>query len=505
MQNVPEQAPSAPAEAGSPLAQLWRNIWPWDDLNAKGPPERWLSLGTEILPALAVLAAQGPDKPRLLQTDLLARLLTVGSLNAVDKAAAAAAAGQNVITVNNPNLFAPGSWVAIVPAAGAATLTNSQFYQVLGPGNVAGTLTIAPNLATAVNPGDYIVSVPAVWIAGQSLNVQVGNSVNIGTLPPITIAAAQSVNIGGSVAVGSLPPITIAAAQNVGITGTVNVSITSGSVTIAGTPNINIQSQSVTVTVGQQWASAGTSVINAAGAGAFLTTIAVGALAQQFQMFTAAGVAFNTLVIKGHQSGTTYVSLGATNPVTGVIFPIIGTLDTTFDISWSSITGALPATLLTFWTSLPFTPQPGQTWNQLSIPVSIAADQVFDNGAFTGFRGLETQPMFPTSQAVSTPAPGTNASITFAATPSIRWIVQRYSAALVQTGATGGSGSATVTDAGVTIQNDGPGVDGVAAHTDRIEAKPGIGNGATNRALGFTVSVPNAGVAAVLNVVVVQR
>lgn len=57
---------------------------PWDDLNAKSPPERYLELIKDVLPTLAVLVAQGPTRARLLSADASGSLVTVPSPNLTD-------------------------------------------------------------------------------------------------------------------------------------------------------------------------------------------------------------------------------------------------------------------------------------------------------------------------------------------------------------------------------------------------------------------------------------
>ncbi len=67
-------APSETAPTATPLATFWRNLFPWEQLNAKNLPDHWLELGTEIVPVMAVMVASGGPLPALLSTDDHGRL-----------------------------------------------------------------------------------------------------------------------------------------------------------------------------------------------------------------------------------------------------------------------------------------------------------------------------------------------------------------------------------------------------------------------------------------------
>lgn len=414
---IPETAPAPGVAVGGGLAQIWKNIFPWEDLNAKGPPEQWLTLGQEILPALAVLAAQGPDQPHLLQTDLLSRLLTVGSLNAVDKAADQSLVGASLITVENPELFAPGSWVAIVPAAGSSTLINSQVYQVLSPAAGPGQLNVAPALTANVNPGDFVVSVPAVWIAGQSLNVQVGNSIVVSTLPAIQIAAAQSVNIGNTV--------TIAGTINIG--NTPSVSIVSGNVTatISGTPNITITGQTVTVAVNQPAAnlgivSAGLGVVGAnatfnlpTGTHAVVLMIA----GPNTPNPPAAGFANPTSITAlGVQSGNLYLQDSSGSPPPWLAFSVDSAVDTQVKVILNGPTVGGPSILAQVFVGSALDTLSEFVQNTYDTALSVASiGSIRQHGGNPSPNSLPAWPVDASGTAAA--AAGSQSAVVLAATP----------------------------------------------------------------------------------------
>lgn len=488
LEPIPESPAPAPSEIGGRLAQIWRNIFPWGDLNAKLPPERYLSLGEEILPSLAVLAAQGPDQPRLLQTDLLARLLTVGSLNAVDKATAQKLIGSAVISVNNPNLFAPGSFVAVQPAAGGATLSNSQFYQVLGPTNNPGELSIAPALTAQVNPGDFIVGVPAVWIAGQSLNVQVGNSIAVNSLPAITIAAAQQVNIGNTV--------TVAGTINIG--NVPSVTIASGTVSIGNTAQINILSQSVNVATVQPQSQLTDLVFPANTVNALQTTDTVPTGTHSLQLSNVSptnNVA--QFIVKGHTTGVYYHPVE--QPVNGVIefgalktlvVPIDPVQDAKYDVICT--TSGFGTTTTVKVTAILDTEA---VWvqNKPETPVFVVQTGSF-RPSLTGGAPYQDLPPPPyDGQAVSAPATGVQATVTLAAFSGQQWRASMLAASLVQGTGAASADDIQVLDGATVIWGVALGITAVAGDADHFDTS-GVGIvGSVTTAMTFRFVVGFAG------------
>lgn len=62
---------------------IQRDIIPQADLRLQGGWERWLKLGTDISPQLAILAAQGPLSPKLVTCDDEGRLNLAGVSNPI--------------------------------------------------------------------------------------------------------------------------------------------------------------------------------------------------------------------------------------------------------------------------------------------------------------------------------------------------------------------------------------------------------------------------------------
>jgi hypothetical protein len=195
---IPEVAPAAPAEGGSVLAELWKNIFPWDDLNAKGPPERWLKLGLEILPALAVLAAQGADAPHLLQVDALGRLAATGTPNIAGKLLQPVAAGAKAVVVDQPELFPPGSFITFSPGPQNFIFSVEGWHLIT---NVNGnTISLAEGPTNSWGPGDIALGGPGMVIVGP---------------PPGYLAATSLAQGRATVGAGATRNLVIATASGV--------------------------------------------------------------------------------------------------------------------------------------------------------------------------------------------------------------------------------------------------------------------------------------------------
>jgi hypothetical protein len=145
-----------PSDGG--LAELWRNLLPLDDLQAKSPPERRLVLGKDILPSLAILTAQGPGGPKLINADLVGKLATANLPYFIDSAASPAAAGTFAVNVHTPSFYSPGMWMLI-----GTQFINGQWGQgqTLQVATVSGnTVTTVVPFALPINANDPIILIP---------------------------------------------------------------------------------------------------------------------------------------------------------------------------------------------------------------------------------------------------------------------------------------------------------------------------------------------------------
>lgn len=175
--------PPALDMAGShSLGQLVQQTIPFDDLQIRGPVERYLTLGQDIIPTLSMISAIAGKTPRLLQADAAARLLTIAQLNAAAKIQNFPPGGPSLLTVDIPAIFPVGSYVLHVDSNGVVDVREV----TANPGT--GNITLTRALQGIVNVGDTILSVPPVIAqplpsqqaqlqASGEANVAAGNSV----------------------------------------------------------------------------------------------------------------------------------------------------------------------------------------------------------------------------------------------------------------------------------------------------------------------------------------
>ncbi len=160
-------APSDTASTATPLATLWRNVIPWDDLNAKELPDHWLGLGTDILPVLAIQATgAGVSGPRLLQSDAAGRLLASAAPYGFDVFLAAAGVGDTEFTPSDINLFVPGMSIMLINPL--LTPPNIEPVRVQAIDNTVSPPKVVPELplGQAYSAGMPIMILPATAISG---------------------------------------------------------------------------------------------------------------------------------------------------------------------------------------------------------------------------------------------------------------------------------------------------------------------------------------------------
>lgn len=158
--NEPEAVPPAvgpdPIASGK-LAEVWQNIIPYSDLNAKGIPERFLALGQEIVPTLAVLAASGNKNPRLLNADAVGRLIATANPLVADTLQSAVGPGDFDFQANSTGNYAPGMLVMLISSTGAGTRWEVRRVIAVQPGNVGAAVFVDVRFRQAYAPGDAIL------------------------------------------------------------------------------------------------------------------------------------------------------------------------------------------------------------------------------------------------------------------------------------------------------------------------------------------------------------
>lgn len=107
--SLPTVAPAGDAS----LAQVRRNVIPYEDLKAVLTPDRYLELGQDILPVLAVLAAQNPAGAKLLNADGVGNLIAAENPYVIDFLTVQTNAGGTTFSVSNPTQFLRGMAVVV--------------------------------------------------------------------------------------------------------------------------------------------------------------------------------------------------------------------------------------------------------------------------------------------------------------------------------------------------------------------------------------------------------
>ena len=186
--------------------------------------------------------------------------LTIGSItNAVTITGAITV--SNALTIGTVSTTVPietsgssvvnvGTVAGTVNVAGSVNITNSS----INIGTVTGNVTVVGTINVGTMPAITIAAAQSVNIGTiPAINIAAAQSINIGTMPAILIAAAQSVNIGNTpaVTISGTPTVNIAAAQSVNISNTPAVTISgTPSVSISGTPSVTITSGSIVISSG---------------------------------------------------------------------------------------------------------------------------------------------------------------------------------------------------------------------------------------------------------------
>lgn len=173
-------------------AQARRSVIPYADLQALNPPVTNPQISPDLLSALAILVAQGPNTPLLLTTDANGRLQVAGTAASITTFTQGFTGGTTVAHVRDTSSFFPGQFVTLVgtvsgtgdcTAVGITKIPDSQTLvfnstcggfnyvvgdfivgggevkvtQILIPPTIGGQITWIPS--GAPNPGDDHVAI----------------------------------------------------------------------------------------------------------------------------------------------------------------------------------------------------------------------------------------------------------------------------------------------------------------------------------------------------------
>lgn len=97
-------------------AQARRSVVPYSDLQALNPPTTNPQISPDLLSALAILVAQGPNSPLLLTTDANGRLQVAGTSASSTTFTQAFTGGGTTAHVRDTSSFYPGQFVTLIGA-----------------------------------------------------------------------------------------------------------------------------------------------------------------------------------------------------------------------------------------------------------------------------------------------------------------------------------------------------------------------------------------------------
>lgn len=151
--------------------QSRRQVLPWADMNALAIPERLSQVSPDLISALAVLVAQGPQGSKLVGADMLGRLLATASLNPVTKLTQPYHSGDLVVHVVDSSAFFPTQAASLLPAnAGGNTCVGLSIQGIVD----ATTIKLNNDCGGQVfNIGDYFVGAPIVTSFNNLFNSDV--------------------------------------------------------------------------------------------------------------------------------------------------------------------------------------------------------------------------------------------------------------------------------------------------------------------------------------------
>lgn len=149
-----------------------------------------------VVPTVAALAAQAPDKPALLKADTLGRLITAANIQTVTTLAAPIAAGQTTWNVVDSSSFFPGMIVGLTPASTAVQGCGGMTVLRVPDKHTIVVFSICAGQTYAI--GDFVIGTPAVSVSG---NVAVNNlpaTQNVAITSPNPVPISGSVDVSGS-------------------------------------------------------------------------------------------------------------------------------------------------------------------------------------------------------------------------------------------------------------------------------------------------------------------
>lgn len=132
-----------------------KDVVPWDDLNALNVPFEYSAISHDLLTSLAVLVAQGINRPRLLTVDASGALKVGARINAVTRLTAPLAAAATQAMVEDTSSFFPGDHVSIVANGAPNSVCTDVVVKSID--DATNMQFVATCSALSFSVGDYVI------------------------------------------------------------------------------------------------------------------------------------------------------------------------------------------------------------------------------------------------------------------------------------------------------------------------------------------------------------
>lgn len=152
--------------------QARRQVIPYDDLQALATPTQLSQISPDLLSALAILTAQGPDRPRLLTADANGSLVTAAQINTVTTFIAPFTGGGLTAQIKDVTGFAPGMKVTMTSANFGGAVCSAVTVTSVKPPHTINFFATCTGQDFVV--GDFIVGHGRVDVESILLPVSIG-------------------------------------------------------------------------------------------------------------------------------------------------------------------------------------------------------------------------------------------------------------------------------------------------------------------------------------------
>lgn len=207
--------------------QARRPVIPWDDLQALATPSTLSQISPDIISALAILVAQGKDKPRLLSVDAQGALVANSRINSLARFTDSFVGGSTLVPVDDTTGFYPGQSVSFASATGGPAACGGMTIESIP--SLTSLRVFASCGGQNFVPGDFVIGKGQVTIDPTGTTIPVTGSVSISGTPNVNVTnLAEFIPVTGNVIeIGGVTGASVnetiwGTADNNGFTATLN-------------------------------------------------------------------------------------------------------------------------------------------------------------------------------------------------------------------------------------------------------------------------------------------